>query len=309
MALVDLHQLVFLFNLCRTDACSSPVLSQIPPVATMPSHPPAPSAKHGRSLPRTPKHNRTTVYDGIGSTPISRGSSIRKRQQEDADKDIRCKREDYDDYIREDFESRVFVDFEAFMKSVLHVPDNWKDAWGPAIAAIKRNKKFKKCHKEYCQKCDQLGLHETSFYEPFVNTANTVLKILSKSKFAVSDIESESKRGGIALTTPQYYRVNDPKRLSGGVINKNNLSPDLVVVHDDCRPPGEGRLHWANPLHVLEVKPYDSAICDGENIPRLLVNGKPTITAFYGWRWLTRQDRDQSDFEPRASTLSGAVQV
>ena len=283
MAFIDLHQLVFLYKLCHTDTCFPQLLSHLPPMATTRSHP------RVRTRLKTHNLNHNVVYDAPTSTPISRGTSVRKRQEDDADKDVRFKREDYDDYIREDFESRVFVDFEVFMKTVLHVPDNWKDAWGPAIAEVKTDTRFTKCHREYCEKCDQPGLHEKSFYEPFVDTANAVLTVLSESQFAVPDIASESESGGIAVTTPQYYRVNDPKKLLGGVINKNNLSPDLVVLHDDCRPPKERKHHWANPLHVLEVKPYDSAICDGENITRLISNGKPKMPPFHRWRWLTRE--------------------
>ena len=58
----------------------------------------------------------------------------------------------------------------------------------------------------------------------------------------------------------------------------SNLSPDVFVLHKDCRP-FEGNLHWANPLHILELKPYDSAICDGLDVPRLVVKGKAACCA------------------------------
>ena len=59
-------------------------------------------------------------------------------------------------------------------------------------------------------------------------------------------------------------------------MNKKSLSPDLVLLHEN-RPypdPEVDPIHWANPLQVLEVKPYDSALCDGRNIARLCLDGK-----------------------------------
>ena len=148
------------------------------------------------------------------------------------------------------------------MKSVLHVPDNWRSTWGPAIEAVKEDPDFNNHHDKYCGKCNDSEALEDSFYSPLMETANAALGVLSRLTF-----------GDISTGVPQYYHVNDPKKLRGGVINKSNLSPDIVVLHKDCRPSIEN-LHWANPLHILEVKPYDNAICDGLDVPRLVVGGK-----------------------------------
>ena len=117
-------------------------------------------------------------------------------------------------------------------------------------------------HEGYCCKCNDSDATEKSFYPFLIETANAALSVLSR--FVSNDTPP---------VVPQYYHANDPKRLRGGVINVSNLSPDIVVLHKDCRP-SERNLHWANPLHILEVKPYDSAICDGSDILRLVVKGK-----------------------------------
>jgi hypothetical protein len=96
-----------------------------------------------------------------------------------------------------------------------------------------------------------------------VETANAAIRVLSPPPS--SDTPTRVR---------QYYHVNDPKKLRGGVINVTGLSPDIVVLHEGCRPSKRRNLHWANTLHILEVKPYDNAICDGKDVPRLLVNGK-----------------------------------
>ena len=219
-----------------------------------------------------PSELDTSVRYDSPSTPSSHGTAARKRQEGDTDRDEKYRRIDYDEYIREDLHSRVFVDFEAFIKSALHVPHDWRTLWGPAIKAVKEDKSFKEFHRKYCEQCDRPGPHEVDFYDPLVDTANSVLKVVYPSKFE-----------GIS-GTPQYYRVNNPKRIWGGVMDKFKLSPDLVVVHKDLRPPVGKSLHWANPLHVLEVKPYDGAICDGTKIPRLIVDGKPVTSPIRGWQ-------------------------
>jgi hypothetical protein len=208
----------------------------------------------------------------VGGTPLSQGSSIRQRQEGDTDRVDKYDREDYDDYVREDLGCRVFVDFEVFMKSVLHVPDDWRIRWGPAIEAVKADVEFAQHHKEYCECCENGALDEELFYKPLTETANAVGTALANFTFE-----------GISPGIPQKYHVNDPTRLRGGVINKAGLSPDLVALHKDCPTPEKERPHWANPLHILEVKPYDNSICDGKNMPRLLVDGERAMSSFRVW--------------------------
>lgn len=43
----------------------------------------------------------------------------------------------------------VLVDIECFMRSVLHIPPDWRTQWGPVIHAIKRNPDFMKHYLEY----------------------------------------------------------------------------------------------------------------------------------------------------------------
>jgi len=43
----------------------------------------------------------------------------------------------------------VFVDIEDFMKSVLHVPSDWRTQWGPVIRAVKQNPYFVKHYRGY----------------------------------------------------------------------------------------------------------------------------------------------------------------
>jgi len=281
MALFDFYQLAVLHKLRLADAGFLPVHSHPLMSVTPPPHSPSPSVEPDQvqlspPLPtqpvfKTPERKQSRSQPLPDITPLSRGSSVRQRQEGDTDRVEGYRREDYDDYIREDLECRVFVDFKVFMKHVLHVPDDWRAQWESAIKTVRADADFVKHLKEYRKHCNNSSAQESSFYKPLVAIANTILGVLSRSAF-----------DGISSGIPQYYRVNDPKKLRGGVINKAGLSPDLVALHEDCKPSGEGSLHWANPLHILEVKPSGGALCEGKGMPRLVVDGKRATRSFCG---------------------------
>ena len=274
MALVDFYQLAVLYKLHRADADFHSIHSHPLPMstATSPTKPRVHSSlPPSLPVPKTPQHRRdpTTV---IGLTPLSRGSSVRQRQEGDTDRVDGYDCHDYEDYIREDLSCRVFVDFGVFMKYVLHVPDDWQTRWKPAIDAVKANKRFDKYHKTYCKLCERNGTLEKDFYQPLMETANAILSVVT----------SKTSFNGIPSKKRQYYHINNPNHVKGGVMNKKGLSPDLVLLHKDRPLPGaDTSLHWANPLHVLEVKPYDSAICDGRNMPRLVVDGERVMDSHH----------------------------
>ena len=272
MALFDLYQLAVLYNLRRFDAGFSPNHSHPSPMSgTTPSHPSPTKTRDHSSLPppappilpRTPKRPGTITLPVL--TPISRGSSVKQKQDGDTDLVIKHNRDEYEAYIREDLSCRVFVDYEVFMRYVLHVPKDWKIEWKPALDKIKADANFKKHHEDYRRLCNINGaVGEKRFYKPLMDTANAVLDVLSRSEF-----------DGIPTGKRQYYHINDPNHIKGGVMNKRGLSPDLVVLKKGRPGPGKMEsIHWANPLHVLEVKPDDNAICDGTCIPRLVVDGE-----------------------------------
>ena len=273
MALLDFYGLAALYELRCSDADFPSIPSRSPMSSARSSRSPSPLAEPNEArLPlyptqpefKTPERKRGTSHSVSipDLTPLSLGSAMRRTEEAGADKVGKFGRADYDEYIREDLGSRVFVNFEVFMTSVLHVPEDWRTTWGPAIEAVKTDSGFKKNLKWYYGRCSDPDAAEVSFYTFLIRTANAALSVLPR--FTTSDTPA-----GI----PQYYHTNDPKKLRGGVINLSNLSPDITVLHKDCHP-SERNLHWANPLHILEVKPYDDAICDGLDVPRMLAKGK-----------------------------------
>lgn len=287
MALIDFHGLVLLYKLVCSDAGFS---SHPPPMpAPIPLRPSSPSVEDFHSVenrPTTPNHGPSRATHSVPDTsPISKGTSIRQNQEFDTGRVAKYDSNDYKQFIIQDFERhRVFVGIDDFMKHVLHVPDNWKDEWGPTIQEIKGSRIFDLHYKGYCKQCDTPGCKEETFYKPLVETISAILDIICKSpqKFPES----------VLPRTPQWYIINDPKRLQHGTLDEGHLSPDIIALHEDLQDSfkeDETRdrrrrttfLTWAHPLQVLEVKHFDAALVDGSCIPRLMVNGK-LIILFFG---------------------------
>ena len=250
MVLVDFYQLVILYKLRRTSSGFLSVRSHLIMSAAQPPHSPSHSVEPDQ-------------YS------LSHGSSAHQGQESDTDSVEGYTRDDYDDYIREDLRSRVFVDFEVFMKHVLHVPDDWKTKWGPAVDAVKADRNFEQHLEGYGKHCNDSSALDVSFYDPLVDTANAALDVLSRFN-------------GISLGIPQCCWVNDPKELRGKVFIKTNLFPNMVALYKDCEHPGEESFNWANHLHILEARPFGVALCDGRNMPRLVVNGKRPTSSVCG---------------------------
>ena len=280
MALVDFYQLAVLFNLRRRDAQFLSERSYPPMSTPSPPQTHASLPHHNFTAPKTPPRKRDPVTVS-GLTPVSRGAAVRKGQEGDPDRVDKYDRADYEDYIREDLGCRVFVDYEVFMKQVLHVPEKWRTMWGRAIKAITADEEFKRHYKKYCDMCKEGMTPEKAFYSPLMETANAVLEVVSRSKF--KHIPSEKRR---------YYCVTDVTHLKGGVMDRRGLCPDIVLMHKNRTPPSNPKdefVYWATPLHVLEVKPYDNALCDGANIPHLIVDGEHERWGFRGWLQLIWQ--------------------
>ena len=283
MALVDFYQLAALHKLGRLDPGLPSIHSRCLYMSDASGPPlPSPSAEPDgahpslplstQPQPKTPERNRSAVRLVPDVTPLSCGSSIRQRQEGDTDRVEGYDRDDYEECIHEDLKSRVFVDFEVFMKSVLHVPEDWKTQWKSVMKAVETDPEFKQHYEEYRKYCDDWAAREASFYEPLAKMANAVLDVLSRSE--------SSEIVGIDSGIPQTYLVNNTRKLQGGIFNKANLSPDLIVLHKDCDHMSDS-LHWANALHVLEVKPYGNTICDGRGMPKLVVDGEHVTRSSY----------------------------
>ena len=234
---------------------------------TTSSHSSSP-AKPDQFRSETPGNDFSAARDPPSSTPSDYGSRARKGKEDDTDSVEECEHEEYDN-VYEDLSNRVFVDFDVFLLSVLHVPRDWKTLWGPAIEAVKADQVFSTCHRKYCQQCEEDGSSQQSFSEPLIKTTNAIIDVVFTAKF-----------GGISGIS----HVKNPRKLPSSTINGANLSVDPAVLHNDRQP-----LHWADNFHILVGKPYDGAICNGKGMPRLIIDGMHALSPFCGKPLLTRE--------------------
>ena len=178
------------------------------------------------------KGDPSVICNALGSTSSTFGSPNHKEQEGNADSGERCKHEDHNNAYQ-DLDTQVFVDFEVFLQSALHVPRDWRTLWGPAIEAIKAGQEFSTYHGEYCRRCEEDSLGQ-SFSDLLIKTTNTIIDVMSTSKF--------NGISGIPL-------VNNPRKPPGDTIDGANFSPILAVPHEDRRP-----LHWTDDIHILKGK-------------------------------------------------------
>jgi hypothetical protein len=305
MALVDFHGLVSLYKLARSNVGSTTNPSRPPPMpAPKPIRPPSPSVEGPQLRPTksqfdTPKRQPDfVIHSAPNITPIAKGTSIRQKQDVDTDDGGKYNSDDYKQFIIQDFERhRVFVGMDDFMKQVLHVPDDWKTQWAEAIKEVKSNKDFKEYLLSYSEKCEADGIREDALYGPMVKMINSLLEVTSKSTV-----------DAVKPKTPQRFIRNDPQKLYHGVLDKANLSPDIIALHEDrynklkSEERENGQLDmsfitWAHPLQVLEVKHFDTALVDGTYMPRLRMKG--TLAAFFSRR--ASNDKETEGCDPMSN--------
>ena len=124
----------------------------------------------------------------------------------------------------------VFVDIEDFMKSVLHVPADWRAQWGPVIRLVKRDPDFMKHYLEY------RVLHgkkhpqpEESHYESLLLMNNATLRVAFPAIFS-QDVTSAP------LPLMQLVHIVDDGS-SDYVLNDGNSIPQLVTESKVTRIP------------------------------------------------------------------------
>ena len=292
MALVDFHQLTILYKLACEDVRvhsnppNPPQMVETRSQLRLKSYSTVIGLGNRSYLsrplppePRTPTRRRFTHYPFQGSvlsTPIALGVAAADKLKLDPDQPQKGNSAKYEEFLTHDFERhRVFVDIDVFMDHVLHVPNRWKTEWKATIEKIKNDSSFSAALQEYKGLCEKGGL-EVLFYKPLVEMAN-----------AIFNGAKSSRRISAKPRTPVRYLRNDPNRMTGGVIT--GLSPDIVAVHEnflsdmDQEVVKDGclygtRLMWAQPVQLLEVKPWNGALVDGSCMPRLLVNGEYPTT-------------------------------
>ena len=116
----------------------------------------------------------------------------------------------------------VLVDIECFMRSVLHIPPDWRTQWGPVIHAIKRNPDFMKHYLDYWvlheKEIEEL---ESRHYEPLLLMSDITLRGAFPTTF------SENRTSAPPPLTQFIHILEDssPHR----VLNDGKSSPHLAT--------------------------------------------------------------------------------
>lgn len=196
----------------------------------------------------------------LQNTPHRRGSATRALL--DTTGQAKYQKADYDDYVKEDLRThRVFVDVEQFMRVVLRLPEDWRTSLKDVVERVRGDAAFSECLFAYRTKCNQPGPVESKLYALRADMNNRAMEV----------IEDHYKSQPLI----RYYR-NDPQKLYGGVLNKKNLSPDLLELSEsmftssgnvdnvESQGPKKYPFWWFNTISVEEIKDRDVCLHHGD---------------------------------------------
>ncbi|KAK0209753.1 hypothetical protein IW262DRAFT_1498223 [Armillaria fumosa] len=177
-------------------------------------------------------------------------------------------RKDYDNFIREDLLTRVFIPSDDFLRVILHLPGDWRK--DPSITSliekVKNDEQWKKLWADYMVQCGQTD--EKLLYRLHSSLCNRALDLIK------IDFPSELDIG--------FYR-QDPKYVKG---TNANLSPDVITLLlslfnssknkiADIEAGGpQNSIGWPQLLQWLDFKLSETTLDNGRNATRVLTADK-----------------------------------
>ncbi|KAK0218288.1 hypothetical protein EDD85DRAFT_867011 [Armillaria nabsnona] len=177
---------------------------------------------------------------------------------------IKYDRKDYDNFIREDLATRVFIPSDDFLRVILHLPGDWRT--DPTITAliekVKSDEQWKKFWADYAAQCGQKD--ESMLYHPHSSLCNRALDLIK------SDSPLEPDIG--------FYR-QDPKVVKG---TNANLSPDVITlllslfnssqnnIRDIEAGGPKNSVGWPQLLQWLDFKLSETTLDNGRYATRVL---------------------------------------
>ena len=116
----------------------------------------------------------------------------------------------------------VFVDIEDFMRSVLHIPADWRARWGPVIHAVKRNPDFMKHYLKHRSR------HENEYAKPEESHYESLL--LMNDIIVRAAFPTVSSQGATPTPLPlrQFVHIVDDGS-SDCILDDGSLIPRLVA--------------------------------------------------------------------------------
>ena len=138
---------------------------------------------------------------------------------------------------------RVRIDIENFMKHVLHVPDDWRAQWGPAIKKIKADNCFRSHHQRYHGEVerDSPDAREHAFRGPLMDLGYAILDVTSE--FPLKTVGPQTaQRTSPSQTSPGATHEKPPSHLQ---------SSESTLVDESCAPGLETDGGFVNTTDVM----------------------------------------------------------
>ncbi|KAG7444798.1 uncharacterized protein BT62DRAFT_933850 [Guyanagaster necrorhizus] len=201
---------------------------------------------------------------------------------------MKYERKDYDNFIREDLESRVFIPSDDFLRVILHLPRDWRQdsTISALIKKVKADEQWKALWDDYKAECKTTD--ETNLYHPHNSLCNRALALIKDGTRSGPDIG--------------FYR-QDPQPVKGSNVD---LKPDAITLLlslfnssqnniEDIKTGGpKNNIGWPQLLQWLEFKLSFTTLDNGRYATRVLTAGKFLCSLMY-IILLTRYLSDKKD--------------
>ncbi|KAK0204450.1 hypothetical protein DFS33DRAFT_656915 [Desarmillaria ectypa] len=181
---------------------------------------------------------------------------------------MKYERKDYDNFVKEDLATRVFIPSDDFLHVILHLPRDWRQdlTISALIQKVKADKQWKELWKAYKIQCSNPD--ETKLYHPHNSLCNRALDLIK------NECPSEPEIG--------FYRQH-PKRVKG---TNAELCPDTITLLlslfnssqnniADIETGGpKNSIGWPQLLQWLDFKLSKTTLDNGQYATRVLTAGK-----------------------------------
>ncbi|KAG7444813.1 uncharacterized protein BT62DRAFT_1007838 [Guyanagaster necrorhizus] len=219
------------------------------------------------NVPFTPKNGApsTSANDDetkLKTTPYNFGAASHRAFH------MKYERKDYDNFIREDLELRVFIPSDDFLHVILHLPQDWRQdsTISALINKVKVDEQWKALWNDYKAECRMKD--KTNLYHPHNSLCNRVLALIKDDSCSGPNIG--------------FYR-QDPQPIKW---SNTDLKPDAITlllslfsssknnIEDIKTESPKNNIGWPQLLQWLEFKLSFTTLDNGRYATRALTAGK-----------------------------------
>ncbi|PBK65634.1 hypothetical protein ARMSODRAFT_961000, partial [Armillaria solidipes] len=266
----------------------------------------------------------------VKNTPCAHGSASHLAVELQTQDGQNHKFDEAHAYLKDDLRHRIFIEFETFLVNILHLPTNWRISLKSDIAAVQKDKDFRKLFGVYLRLCDVVGTgleKERELYRPHADLCNHVIDVLQGRPTSMvpegdlirfDRIDPYVVRGSTEMVKPDIVgMLRMLFSTPGGIaaqefINtigdkSNTVVDEANAIGDKSKEPKSKRKHtnyipgWPHVLEVKEMKGTDDTIDEGYDAIRLKTkDGKDPLT--------TRPQKNRTYLKDKANVVDLSCQ-